>query len=496
MRVSQPFRFLAAGLAILVMALMVFLVLAASNLAFSVYDRLAQVSPWLALAYGLAVASFATSGGIVVWRLLAPPPPEPVRPRAPPDESKLREDLDRHESAGVAVHEARAEIGELEQRRQSGEVYVAVFGEISHGKSSLIRALVPGAEPEVDVRGGTTQAVQRYSWQGPHGDRLYIADVPGVNFSGEPDQPDAEHEALRAHIVIYVCDGDLTRDQWRTLDRLRPFKKPLIVAINKKDRYTQADLELILTRLRERLGADTPVVAIQSGGREEIIRVGPDGTEERIQRERPPEVGELVTALQTVLMEQGPLLDTLRDSAVFLLAAEKLERALSVHRRRTADEVITRYTRRAVVGGLAAFAPGSDLVIQGALAVALVRALCRLYEVPVRDVAIEGLVKSATARTGQQIPLLLAVAGNALKAFPGTGTLAGGLAHAVAYGLLFQSLGRALADTLAEQGKWDSERAMAAFEEQLSEDLGSRARDLARMALTYARDQLKRPSGT
>ena len=154
MRVSQPFRFVAAGLAILVMALMVFLILAASNLAFSVYDRLAQVSPWLALSYALAVLSFALSGGIVVWRLLAPPAPRPAQPRAPPDESSLREDLDRHESAGVGVDEARAEIGELEQRRRSGEVYVAVFGEISHGKSSLIRALVPGAEPEVDVRGG------------------------------------------------------------------------------------------------------------------------------------------------------------------------------------------------------------------------------------------------------------------------------------------------------------------------------------------------------
>ena len=46
--------------------------------------------------------------------------------------------------------------------------------------------------------------------------------------------------------------------------------------------------------------------------------------------------------------------------------------------------------------------------------------------------------------SGKALPLSLAVAGNGLKAFPGVGTVAGGLVHAVAYGLIFDALGRSL----------------------------------------------------
>lgn len=496
MRVAQPFRLAALGLAVLAAAVLVFMILVGSNLAFSVYDRLAAISPWLALSYGIALLAFALSAGIVIWRLLAPDRPGPAPAGESSDETRLRSDIERHAAVGVVTADAQAELQELEQRRAGGDVYVALFGEISHGKSSLIRALVPDAELEVDVRGGTTRTVRHYVWHTPAGDRLMLADVPGVNVSGAPLQPEAEQEALRAHLVIYLCDGDLTRDQWQTVERLRRFRKPLIMALNKKDRYSETDLNTVLERLRQHIGEDTPVIAIGTGGREEVIRVLSDGREERVERERPADVGALVVTLQSRLLEQGAVLEQLRDGAVFLLAAEKLHQSLDGYRRRTAEEVVTRYTRRAVIGGLAAFAPGADLVIQGALAVALVRALCGLYEVPVRDVEIERLIKSASKRTGKTVPLLLAVAGNALKAFPGTGTLAGGLAHAIAYGLLFQSLGRALSETLAEQGRWDSDEAMKAFEEQLSEDLGPRARDLARMAISYARERIQRRSGT
>ena len=45
------------------------------------------------------------------------------------------------------------------------------------------------------------------------------------------------------------------------------------------------------------------------------------------------------------------------------------------------------------------------------------------------------LSAAAIERAGKALPLSLAVAGNGLKAFPGVGTVAGGIAHAVAYGL-------------------------------------------------------------
>jgi len=488
MRSSQPLRVVAAAAALLIMALTVIVILAASNLAFSVYEQLSARSNWLAITYVVMLVLFAATGGIIVWRLLAPTPErKSKKPLPAPDEVQLRTDIERHGHAGVAVQAAQTELRELEQRRATGQVYVALYGEISAGKTSLIRALVPDAQADVDIRGGTTRGVCHYSWQTPSGDSLLVADVPGLNLAGEKIQPEAEEEALRAHLVVYVCEGDLSRDQWSDLARLRHYGKPIIVAINKKDRYSAEDLARIRERIQDRLEDDTQVVAIQAGGREEIIRVLPNGQEQRVERERPADVEDLNIALQSRLMEQGDLLDRLRDKTMFLLTATKLEHALSEYRQKTADEIVTRYTRRAVIGGLAAFAPGADLVIQGTLAVALVRALCELYDVPVRQIDLDRLLNTITGRVGKSVPLILAVAGNALKAFPGTGTVAGGIAHAVAYGLLFQSLGRALVETLSRQGALDTQRTVQAFEEQLHENLATRAKGLVSLALAQTR---------
>ena len=484
MRASQPIRLIAALVAILVMGVFVIVVLSASNLVVNLFSQLRETSEWLAIAYFGVLVLFAVTGAVIIWRLLSFTARPPREPPTPPNEDKLRADIARHDEAGIDVSSAKVELATLDQRRSSGEIYVSLYGQISHGKSSLIRALIPDAKSDVDVRGGTTRGATHYTWQSPVGDQLVIADVPGINESGQALDEVARAEALRAHIVVFVCDGDLTRDQWRALDELHDFNKPMVIAINKKDQYRSDELANVQARIGERLRADTPVVTIQTGGREEIVRVLPDGHEERVERERKIDIDALLIALQDTLLEHGELLTQLRDNAVFLLAAGKLDAALDEYRQKAAQELVDRYTRRAVIGGLAAFAPGADLVIQGSLAASLTRALCGLYAVSVRQVDLDTLIKGMSGKVGKPTPLLLAVAGNALKAFPGTGTVVGGLAHAVAYGLLFQSLGQALADTLSRHGELKPKLAVQAFEEKLSEDLATRAQDLVAIALS------------
>ena len=72
----------------------------------------------------------------------------------------------------------------------------------------------------------------------------------------------------------------------------------------------------------------------------------------------------------------------------------------------------------------------------------MIKDLSRLYDIPVRKVDLDLLLELIQKRVRKQTPLLLAVAGNALKAFPGVGTVAGGLLHAVVYGFLFDALAR------------------------------------------------------
>ena len=47
-------------------------------------------------------------------------------------------------------------------------------------KLSLVRALLPDAEAESDVRGGTTRELRRFRWLSPAGDALVLTDMPGT----------------------------------------------------------------------------------------------------------------------------------------------------------------------------------------------------------------------------------------------------------------------------------------------------------------------------
>jgi hypothetical protein len=157
-------------------------------------------------------------------------------------------------------------------------------------------------------------------------------------------------------------------------------------------------------------------------------------------------------------------------------------------REREAAAAVNRYTRRAVVGALAAVMPGSDLVIQGVLAAGLVRELCALYEVPGRDLDIEAFLGEVRLTVRTSASLVLAIAGNAAKAFPGLGTLGGGVLHAIAYGLIFDSLGRAVAATLREHAALDAASANATLARLLADGGGERVRRIIDLVGSAARD--------
>ena len=76
-----------------------------------------------------------------------------IKVKRPGIDGVIRDDLN--------VLRVLAELAEQERRRQGGEIYLAVFGEVSAGKSALVRALVPGADAPSDPRAGTTTDIRR-----------------------------------------------------------------------------------------------------------------------------------------------------------------------------------------------------------------------------------------------------------------------------------------------------------------------------------------------
>jgi len=479
----MPLRILASIALLIVAFLALFLVLIATETALTVWHYLKEAPLWVQLGYALILVGLPLAILVLFWRWLRPTRKKKGGPGSrPADIGALQEALVESARQGVDVSAALEEMREQRRRRGSGQIYIAVYGEVSSGKSSLVKALLPEAEVTTDARAGTTTEIRHYQWQAPSGDRVTITDLPGFNLD---DDRAAREETRRAHLVIFLCDADLTGSQVRQLKALRELNKPVILALNKSDRYAPAELTELLSAIREKAGlGDEDVVAISSGGREEIVRLLGEGIEQRDERERRPEIAELKRAVQRHLDRDRGLMESLRETAVLMLASEKLEEARDRYRRQQADELVSKYARRAVIGALAAVAPGSDLVIQGILATKLIRELSRLYEVPVKDIEIESFLELAGGKVRNMTAITLAIAGNAFKAFPGVGTISGGVIHAVAYGMIFDSLGRAAAETMASRGELRPYPAAEAFEDLLHDHLESGAVRFAKLAVS------------
>jgi GTP-binding protein EngB required for normal cell division/uncharacterized protein (DUF697 family) len=474
-------RLLLISAILLVAVVTLFLLLLATDTAMSVWQRLSAAPLWLQVTYTLVLILISTATLWFSWQWLKPTPKKKTSQSRIPDELSLQEELVESASAGVDVSAAIDEIREQNRRKQSGEVFIAIFGEISTGKSSLVKALLPKADMQTDPRGGTTQDIHHYHWQADSGDSVMIADLPGFNLDSNQE---ILEEARRAHLVVFLCDSDITRSQMTQLESLLSINKPLIVALNKIDRFSAGEARSIADSISQTTAINKQdIVFVQTGGREEIIRLLSDGTEETVNRDRPQEIQALRTALQRKLDDNHELMEQLRDTAVLLMASEKLEQARDAHRQQQANELVENYSRRAVIGALAAVAPGSDIIIQGLLATRLVQALCKVYDVSVKDVEVESFLRLAGGKVKKLTAITLAITGNALKAFPGVGTLTGGLIHAVAYGMIFESLGRAAAETLASRGELRPYPAAKAFEEILNDNLEAGAVRFAKIAL-------------
>jgi small GTP-binding protein len=473
---------LAIATALAVLSALIFV----TNAALDLKTRLDQLPGLVVAAYFAGLGVLGLAGGWLVWRMLGGQAAKPPRVRPKLTREDVDAELAAAEIRGTDIEAARRELAILAERQSTGRLQIALFGDVSVGKSSLVNALLPGADAQVRVTAGTTREAVDYAWRSPGGFDITLTDLPGT---GDPDnQADlaALEEARRAHIVLYVCDSDLDRDQHEAVRRLADLDKPLLVALNKADRYDEGERALLRGRLAERLAAIDPVPAmaiVSAGHVREIAIVADDGSERTESRQSIADVDDLRHAMETMLGADPETLHALHEAAVIQLAAEKLSDAEILRRREIADGIVASYTRKAVIGALAAVSPGTDLIIQGYLGTGLVRELCDTYGITVRDVDVETFLDLSRGHAGKALPIMLAVAGNGFKAFPGIGTVAGGLLHAAAYGMIFDALGRGLVRSLAAQRNFHPASAFENFKEQLGDDVDARAGRVAKLVL-------------
>jgi small GTP-binding protein len=243
------------------------------------------------------------------------------------------------------------ELGRMAEKLQSGRVDIAVFGEISTGKSALINALCGSERAAVNVRGGWTKDVWQVPWEsagycipGLAGSQVVLVDTPGLNeVDGAARAEMAHAAAARSDLVLFVVDSDINDTEYRALVELAASNKPLLLVLNKADLYTDEQLGELLSVFRGRRLAGivdpTHIVTAQARPREiEYVIESADGRTRSEWRKPAPQVDEVRAKIVELLAAEGKALITL-NAAIF--AADKSDR-MNALRVRLREEAASR----------------------------------------------------------------------------------------------------------------------------------------------------------
>jgi len=143
-----------------------------------------------------------------------------------------------------------AEVEEMLARMQQGQLHIAVFGRVSVGKSALLNALLGEKKFSTSPLHGETKTTQQGQWQEYESGNIFLIDTPGINeIDGEKREQLAKDVAVRAELVLFVVDGDLTDTEVQALKTISAQHRPIILVLNKIDRYQTLEKEALFNSL-------------------------------------------------------------------------------------------------------------------------------------------------------------------------------------------------------------------------------------------------------
>jgi GTP-binding protein Era len=285
----------------------------------------------------------------------------------------------RAELAGEFRH-----IEELSRKLREQEIHIAAFGRVGVGKSSLLNALLGRQQFSTSALHGETKTENRASWKELEAGHLLLIDTPGIDeLDGQQREKLAREVSERSDIVLMVCDADLTQLELEALASLARRGRTLMLVLNKADRYSQSEQQLLLQRLRERTAGLLPpgnIIACSSDPRPETVLVqAADGSETERHRPKPADVDELRELLWELLEKDGKSLALLNASVFASELDQKIASRIVRVRKTVADSLIQKYC---LVKGLAVAVnpvPVADLLAAAGTDIAMIMHLGEIY---------------------------------------------------------------------------------------------------------------------
>ncbi|MFB2835005.1 GTP-binding protein [Floridanema evergladense] len=310
------------------------------------------------------------------------------------------------------------------EKLDQGVICIAAFGLVSRGKSAVLNALIGQKILQTGPLHGVTQYPRSVRWTipplpplikgGSSQVQVELIDTPGLDeIEGQARAKMAQDVARQADLILFVVSGDITRTEYEALCQLRKAQKPIILVFNKIDLYPEQDRQTIYANL-QRLGAASgddsilkellspdEIVMIAAEPAPLQVRVEmPDGKVSYEWESPPAQISELKQKILKILNREGRSLLALNALVQARDIEERIARKTVEMREKEAEDLIWQFTKYKAIA--IAVNPIAFLdIIGGTLTdLALIRALAKLYNLPMTSYEAGKLLKTILLSSG------------------------------------------------------------------------------------------------
>jgi uncharacterized protein len=293
---------------------------------------------------------------------------------------------------------------------------IATFGLVSCGKSSVINALVGQDIFKTGALNGVTQFPQSISWQPTNqAMEIELIDTPGIDeVGGEARANMALEIAKTSDLILFVLAGDITRTEYLVLCQLRQSQKPIVIVFNKIDLYPDRDRQSIYHQLQLLNAANTNngETIEQFISQDQIVMVSAKPQPIQVRKETtegiisntwetpPPQIKQLQEAIFRIISREGRSLLALNALVQARDAETNIAGKTVAVRAKLAQEIIWQYAKYKTLAVVANPIPFLDVLGGFCFDLALIRALAKLYGLPITGYQVGELWRKIMASSG------------------------------------------------------------------------------------------------
>ncbi|HFE39574.1 MAG TPA: DUF697 domain-containing protein [Gammaproteobacteria bacterium] len=289
------------------------------------------------------------------------------------------------------------------EKVEQGHIHIAAVGRVSVGKSSLLNALLGKKQFSVSPLHGETKCINMSDWDQANSGGVFLIDTPGLNeVDGESREQMTHDLVARCDLILFVIDSDLTHSEKEALMAISQQNRPILLVINKSDRFTPKEQNLLLNSIKTLtkgiIDRDNILLTCAKSREQTVLMVDKDGNEVETTRELPPDIEKLKLRLWEILEEEGKTLAALNAGLFAGTFSEQLSRHILDIRQDLATRLIRTYSISKGISVAINPVPIADLFAAAIIDITMVFHLSRIYGLPLSKYEAGSLVKVISAQ--------------------------------------------------------------------------------------------------